>query len=224
MSTLRGKRIANVELHVPWAGAWWADVTLDVGAVVAPGPAELRTGDLTLQGSVLSDQRGFDAPDQPSCVVTGGAGWRSLLTQAGEYSSPVGVRLSTVLRDLAALAGEPYESPPELLLGTAYGWTASRPGAPRRARSVLDELVQRGAIPTWRIAPSGVTTFSPWPAGAVADVAGRVTKRRLTEGVRFVSLDTRVALFLPGGTLEGSIIRRVVIQDRGEALTAEIWE
>lgn len=223
MSTLRGQRISSVELHVPWAGAWWADVLLEVGAVPAPGPAELKIGDLTLQGSVLADRRGLDGPDQPTCVVTGGAGWRSLLTQPGEYSSPVGVRLSTVLRDLASLAGEPYDAPAEVLLGAAYGWSAATASAPRRARGVLDELVSRRAIPTWRIAPSGRTTFTAWPSGTVADVAGRVMSRNLTEGLRHVGLDTRVAAFLPGGTIEGSLIRRVIVKDTAGSLSAEVW-
>lgn len=223
MSTLQGRRVSDVTLHVPSAGGWWADVTLDVGPVPEPGPAALVIGDLTLQGSVLGDRRGFDGPDLPSCVVAGGAGWRSLITRAGEYSSPAGVRLSTVLRDLAAAAGEAIEAPPERLLGTAYGWSAATSGAPRMLRGVLDELVSRGAVPTWRVDPNGATSFSAWPTLPPTETVGRIMRRRVTEGVRYVGLDTRVAAFLPGATIEGVPIRRVIYRDVAGALTAEVW-
>jgi hypothetical protein len=223
MSTLRGQRLARVELHVPSAGNWIAHVTLEVGGIPAPGPAELKVADLTLQGSVLADRRGLDGPDQPTCVVMGGAGWRSLLIQQGEYSSPAGVRLSTVLQDLAGLAGEPYDAPSDVLLGSAYGWSAATASAPRRARGVLDDLIARGAIPMWRVQPNGRTSFAAWPVAGAADVAGRITARQLAVGVRYIGLDTRAAAFLPGATLEGSPIRRVIFLDTAGSLTAEVW-
>lgn len=223
MSTLRGQRIYRVELHVPSAGGWWAQVTLEVGALPAPGPAELKIADLTLHGSVLADRRGFDGPDQPTCVVAGGAGWRALLPRQGEYSSAAGVRLSTVLRDLGAVSGEPYDAPDEKLLGPSYGWSAASSSAPRRARAVLDDLVARRALPTWRVQPNGRTTFEPWPSIGAADGAARVTSRRLAVGARYLGLDTRAAAFLPGATLEGSTIRRVIFLDTAGSLTAEAW-
>jgi hypothetical protein len=223
MSTLRGRRISRLQLHVPWSGGWLAHVTLDVGALPAPGAAELKVADLTMQGAVLPANLGFDGPDQPSCVVAGGAGWQNLLALRGEYSSPTGVLLSTVLRDVAAISGEPYDAPAEQLLGTAYGWSAATASAPREARSVLDDLVARGALPTWRVPPSGRTSFAPWPSIGAADGAVRVTSRGHYVGVRYVALDTRAAILLPGATLEGSTIRRTIYLDRAGALTAEAW-
>lgn len=223
MSTLRGRRIHRVELDVPSAGGWWALVTLEVGAPPEPGLAELKIADLTLQGAILAERRGFDGPDQPSCVVAGGAGWRALLTRPGEYSSASGVRLSTVLRDLAALAGEPYDAPPEELLGPSYGWSQASDSAPRRARGVLDDLVARGDLATWRVQPNGRTAFTPWPSIGAADGIVRVTSRRLAVRVRYLAIDTRAAAVLPGATLEGAAIRRTVYRDRAGALTAEAW-
>lgn len=223
MSTLRGQRLSRVELHVPSSGGWRAEVTLERGGIPTAGAAELKIADLTLQGTVLAGRGGLVGPDQPSAVVQGGAGWFKLLTQAGAYGAPGGVRLSTVLRDIAALAGEPYDAPDEVLLADGYEWTASTPAAPRMIRSVLAELVQRRAIPTWRVAPSGQTRFDPWPAIGEALRREQVTRRALTMGVRYVGLIDRAAAFLPGATVEGATIRRVIFVDTGAALSAEVW-
>lgn len=223
MSTLRGQRIAKLELHIPSSGGWRAEVTLERGGIPAPGAAELRVADLVLQGKVLPARAGLDGPDQPSAVVQGGAGWSSLLTMGGAYSAPGGVRLSTVLRDIAALAGEPYDAPAEALLPDAYEWTASSTLAPRMIRSVLRDLMQRRAIPTWRVAPSGRTRFDPWPAIGEALRHEQVTRRALAMGVRRVGLLDRAAAFLPGATCEGATIRRVIFTETASALSAEVW-
>ncbi len=224
MSSIRGRRVARIEAHIPWAGEWIAHAILEVGSVPQPGPAEVRIADLTLQGgAVLPTRRGLDGPDQPTCVILGGAGWRTLLTQHGEYSSPVGVRLLTVLSDLAGLAGEPYDAPADVLLGSAYEWTAATSSAPRRARGVLDDLVARGALPTWRMSPAGRTVFSAWPSIGAADGIARVMARKLSVGQRKLGLDTRAAALLPGATLEGDLIRRTILIDTGGSLTAEVW-
>lgn len=224
MSTLRGLRVQRAEVHVPPSGAWRAWVTLPSGPTPPPGPALLQVADLALQGSVLADRGGLDGPDLPSVVVAGGAGWERLLARPGVYASPAGIRLSTVLQDLAILAGEPFGAPAERLLGTRYEWTASLPGRPRRVRSVLADLVQRGAIPTWRIPPDGAARFDAWPAIGAADrFAGAVTARDLVRGIRNVGLTDKAAAFLPGATLEGATIQRVIFTDVAEELSAEVW-
>jgi hypothetical protein len=223
MSSIRGRRVARIEAHIPSAGQWIAHAILEVGGVPEPGPAEVRIANLTLQGTVLPTRRGLDGPDQPTCVVLGGAGWRTLLPREGKYASPVGVRLLTVLEDLAGLAGEPYDAPSDVLLDSAYGWSAATSSAPRRARGVLDDLVARGALPTWRMTPAGRTVFSAWPPIGPADGIARVLSRRLSVGQRKLGLDTRAAALLPGATLEGDLIRRTILIDTGGSLTAEVW-
>lgn len=224
MSTLRGLLVARAEVHVPPSGAWRAWVTLPSGDVPAPGPALLQVADLALRGTVLAGRGGLDGPDQPGVVVAGGAGWEALLSRPGVYSSASGVRLSTVLRDVASLAVEPYVEPDERLLGTRYEWTAALPGRHRPVRSVLADLIERGAIPTWRVPPDGAARFDVWPAIGAADrFAGAVISRDLVRGVRYVGLTDRAAAFLPGATLEGATIQRVIFTDVSEELSAEVW-
>ena len=223
MSTLRGQRLTRLVLHVPSSGGWRADVTLERGAAPASGPAELRVADLALQGRVLPARAGLDGPDQPSAVVQGGAGWSGLLTLEGRYSAPGGVRLSTVLRDIAELAGEPYDAPPEVLLSESYEWTASSTIAPRLIRSVLRDLVQRRAIPTWRVAPNGRTRFDAWPSIGEALRHEQVTRRQEEGSVKYVGLLERAAAFMPGAKCEGSTIHRVIFTETASALGAEVW-
>jgi hypothetical protein len=200
-----------------------ADVILERGAMPAPGPATLQIADLALVGKILPGRGGLDAPDQPHVVIAGGSGWDRLLTTAGSYTSSGNVRLTTVVRDLAELAGEAYDAPAEAKLPPTYEWTASAPRAPRRVRDVLADLVLRRAITTWRVSPTGRTRFDGWPLIGPADNAGRVTSRGMARGVRYVGLDTRAAAFLPGGTLEGATIARVIYYETGGALSAEVW-
>lgn len=145
MSIVAGVRTLRVSLHVPPSGSWYLDAALEQGPLPS-GQALVTVGDLVLAGGVW--RAGYDETACPRVVVVGGLGWRSLLIAPGAYTSAAGVRLSTVLRDLAALAvypggpttGETYDAPTESILGPGYGWDAAAPGRPLRARGVLADL------------------------------------------------------------------------------------
>lgn len=224
MSTLGGQTIARIyELAIPPGGGWLADIALETGPLPTVGARlPLVVADLTLAGgTVLS--AGFDVPDQARVKVAGGGGWRALLTRAS-YFAPGGVRLTTIVRDLAALAREPYDVPTEVILGNAWGWPGSAPTAPVDARAALSALRRKGAIPTWRVQPNGSTSFVRWPASADVTLLGRIVGRDLSAGMRRVELDTRAAPFLPGATIEGVTIRRVIFRETSKLLTVEAWE
>ncbi len=229
MSTLAGFPVLTIHaLRIPPAGGAWGDLWLDgsdlptVGSVVP-----LIVGDLTLTATVT--QAGYDdhpvGGAKPRVTIESGAGWGKPLTRQGAYgpASP-GVRLSTVLRDLAALAGEPYDAPAEALLPMSYGWPASTPREPLTGRTVLSDLMTRGAIPTWRVDPAtGWTQFTAWPSTGAADAFGRVMRRNLRAGLRVVGLDARVQALLPGATLEGVPIRRLHLTETASKLMAEVY-
>lgn len=224
MSTLGAQRIVDLELHIPPTGGCWGTLKLEQGALPPLGFATLQLGDLPLVVSVV--RRGYDAPATPRVVVAGGAGWRTLLpAPGGSYSSAGGVRLLTVLRDLAAIAGEPYDAPAEASLGPFYGWETSTPLAALRARHVLADIVVCGAIPTWRVTPGGRTRFDAWPALPAADQhVDLIPDRLLEQGRRGFSVKGSAAALLPGAVLDGATIARVKFTESAEALEAMTWE
>jgi hypothetical protein len=170
-------------------------------------------------GRILDGRGGLDSPDRPAVVVWGGYGWRTKLPR-GDFSSPNGVRLTTVLAALGSVSGEPYDAPPEVKLPTSYGWAAGT-----RGRTVLAELVARGALPWWRVdPPTGRTVWSPWPALPPADAHGVVEDRHLDRGVRVVALASSVAAWLPGATVQGVTIARTIITERDGETRAQVWD
>lgn len=224
MSTLGTLRVLRLEAHVPPTGAWLASVWLDSSTLPAVGQTTLTVGDLELVGSVIRT----DFDDHPGgalavAVVRGGPGWRLPVTRAGSYAG--GVRLVTVLRDLATMAGEPIAEPTDADLGTAYRWEAHSPTAPVHREDVLNELVTRGYLPTWRVEPfTGRTRFDAWPSIGAADGRGRVLSRSTSRGRRTVGLDVVTAAFLPGATLEDTVIRRTILRESAGKLRAEVFE
>lgn len=223
MSTLNTLRVTKLEVHIPRSGAWIAWLHLDSATLPALGRAVLTVGDLSLVGAVIrTDFDDHPGGALPMAVVRGGAGWRLPVVRAGQYASDV--RLSTVLRDLATQAGETYVAPAEATLGVEYRWEAHSPLAPVHGEDVLADLVTRGYLATWRVDPaSGATRFDPWPARGAADGRGRVTGRNLARGRRTVGLDTQVAAFLPGSTLEGTTTARVVLHEDARELRADVY-
>lgn len=219
MSLLGARRVTELHGTFGPAGGYRFELRLDSGAPPAAGAVELNLGDLVVAGRVLEGRGGSDAPELPAVVFAGGAGWETRLA-AGGYASPSGVRLSTVLADLARACGELYDAPAEAKLGPEYGWDAGQTGA-----DVLADLVARGAIPLWRVDPrTGRAVNTAWPAIGAADARGRITSRDLARGVRYVALAESVASWLPGATVQGSTVRRLVLHEAEGSIRAEVWE
>ncbi len=221
MSRLGAAQVMDLEGTIPPVGGYLFTGHLQSGAAPSPGPSTLTLGDLQLVGAVLPGRGGVDSPDRPAFVFAGGYGWRTRLpAPGGDFGSPTAVRLSTVLAALAGLCGEAYDAPPEAKLGPSYGWTA---GA--RGRAVLADLVERKALPLWRVDPrTGRTVFKPWPALPPADAHGVVDDRRLAFGGRSVALDASVAAWLPGATVQGATIARVRFVEQDSELRAQVWD
>jgi hypothetical protein len=221
MSNLDGRNLSDLHLHVPTAGGWYATAHLQTGAPAATGRATLTIGDLALPGTVTDSY--LDAPNRAMVVVEGGAGWKRLLPAPGaSYASASGVRLSTVLADLARVAGEPYDAPTETTVGTIYGWDSSVE-RPVRVRHVLDDLVSRKILATWRMPPTGRTRFDAWPALPPADAQGVIVDRDMALGVRDVVVHGSVAAWLPGATVQGQSILRLDVTERDAEIHLRVW-
>lgn len=223
-SKLGSVPLTTLTCHVPGSGAWWATCTLPKGTELpALGATTLTIGsDLTLAGSVVVSEE--EAPSVARVVLHGGPGWWLPLTRAESWQSDGGVRLKTVLVALALAADESLVLPADGSLGRAYGWPKWGPAAPSVGSMVLDDLVRRGAVPTWRVSPEGPTRFDAWPSTGAADSKGRVLRREMTTGLRLVGLDNAAKAFLPGATLEGRPIARDVFRETAGELRVEAWE
>jgi hypothetical protein len=232
VSTLGTLATISTEAAIPPSGAWLATCVLDASSLPPLGPTVLTIGDLALVGQVI--RRDFD--DHPGgarvvAVVRGGAGWRLPVAHEGVYGAAGPrddsgtVKLSTVLQDLATMAGEGYAAPADRSLGTGYRWEMHAPLAPVHGSTVLADLVWRGFLPTWRVEPfTGLTRFDVWPAIGAADGRGRITGRARAQGRRTVGLDVVVAAFLPGATLEGTTIARAIIRETAADLCVEVFD
>ncbi len=206
--------ISKLTLHVPQYGAWRADVVLEGGALPS-GKVTLTVGDLVLKGTVA--RADTDAPDKPHAVVIGGAGWNLPIPSPLSYQSDSGVRLSTVLKDLARLAGETIEQPTDRTIGNWFSAPALG-----LLRDVLGTLASAGYVSPWRVDPDGVTRFGA-RAGITATARATVLRKDSAVGLTVIGCDAPKA-FLPGNKLDdGTTIARLVITETPGHLGAEVW-
>jgi hypothetical protein len=220
VSTLGAAKIHKLALDVPLYGAWRADVVLEQGAVPS-GKVTLTAGDLSLAGTVL--RADVDAPSKPHAVVVGGLGWETTVATPPSYQSDAGVKLSSVLKDLAARANETIEQPADVVLGSHYAYVAARPTEAIHLRDVLAALHQAGHVGPWRVDSDGVTRFG-MRAGVAVPAATRATEMRKNSAVGLLveGIDAPAA-FMPGNTLGGKTVRRLVVNETAGSLTVELY-
>ncbi len=222
MSTLGTQLIQRVELHYPRYGTAWARVSTVANAVPS-GPATLTVGDLALTGTVLPGRGGEDSPSSWAGIWVNGAGWDTALPARPPYQNDSGVRLKTVLLDLAKDCGVSVTLPADVPIAPHWGRVMlAGNGAPRTGRDELAMLVRRGYIPTWYVTPANGTMFATRSSGPVT-AATRVLSRDLTRGRRVLGCESPAA-FIPGGTFEGATIERVVVHESAGKMTLETWE
>jgi len=219
MSRLGTQTVLRSSIYVPEWGGWHADVGLDGGSVPT-GDVTLTSGTLVLQGRV--QRSGFDAPDKPRVVIFGGLGWQTLITSPISFQSDAGVRLSTVLSALSKGSGQAIEPPRDTTIGVYFECVASRPGEPVRWADILAELVRAGYAPPWRVDPDGVTRFGPRTA---REVTARATVLHVDAGVGFTTYGIDdPAEFLPGNTIDGVPIARIVIRETSGKFEVDVYK
>lgn len=222
MSTLNGRTIAQIiDFAIGPSGGWDADVILESGAPIAKGErVTLKMLDVEAVGTV--EKSALDAPSMPRVAFKGCAGWFAPTPQRGSYQSSE-LHLKDIIADLAALAGEPFDAPEDVILEGSFSWRKSTKRLPVSLSSVLTELVSRARLPTWRVTLAGRTRFDPWPALGAVDGKCQVLSRNAKLGKRAVALSSTAAVFLPGATIEGAAVRRVRFHEVSEKLTADIY-
>lgn len=220
MSGLGSQRVSKLVLSIGLTGTWRGEVWCDEGQAPT-GDLTLTVGDLVLRGAASIG--GTDAPDAPHLIHEGARGWELEVSASDlTYENANGVRLRTVLTDLAKRAGEPIELPRDVNLGKHWCVIATRAGARLTLRDALDALVAGRYVQPWRVDLDGVTRFGERTGGAVDVDAVTVIRRDEAHGYAIVGADAFLAL-LPGATFEGHTITRLVITERPGNLQAEVW-
>lgn len=193
--TLDGRRATAVSLHVPSRGVWFADVDLD-GDATLEGAVEVVVGSLTLTGTIAPAFSGVFQLGARYRVLGGAGGW-SKPVDARHYHNDAGIKLSTVLGDLAREVGETIsvQSAADVVIGVDF----VRERAP--ARRTLEALLSADA--SWWVRYDGITEVG---ARAVVDVGA---------GVEILDYDPRTRL----ATLSADDFAPVVI---GSRLTARL--
>ena len=186
-ATANGTRIVTASIGIPLVGAWVADVMLEEPTTLK-APVALVVGNLTLTGTPY--RQGAFAGQERARLVAGGAGWMKS-TPAQAYANPAGVRLSTVLRDAAALVGEQVAIAADRPLG-AFFTRANEPAA-----YLLRELVD-GA---WYIDGAGVTQIGQRPTPVITSP---FTVQDFDPGTGMYEIATEdLASWLPGASFSG---------------------
>lgn len=104
--TLGGVRVVRGQIHVPWRGAWWADLVLETSDDVGTGQIDLSIGDATmLTGTLANDSGGVFAEQRHARLIAGADGWRKPIAAQG-YHNDAGVDALLVARDAALACGE----------------------------------------------------------------------------------------------------------------------
>jgi hypothetical protein len=222
MSLLNDRRIQRVDLTWHRYGTARARVET-IGGAVPAGPATLTIADLVMPGTVLPGRNGDNGPGAWVGIFETGAGWDTVLPATRPpYQVDAGVRLKSILTDLAVDCGMSVALPADASVGAH--WCRARRGGddkPRTGRDELNLLVKRRHILRWWLDLLGVTRFDVRATGPVKATA-RVIDRHLDRGVRILGIESPLA-FAPGGTFEGATIETLVVHEDGGSLTCETW-
>lgn len=185
-ASVAGAPIVEGSLLVPSVGVWTADVYLASSNAIA-GQVTVQIGNLSLVGTVYRCQ--VYGGQARARLVGGAGGWRSEVQPQG-YGSPSGVRLSTVLGDLARACGETVNVASDTSIG--YGFARCN----QVASDVLWQMVAQGIVPAWRVDVTGITQLTAWPATTI-QTPFVVTDHRPDEGIVTVATED-YASWLPG--------------------------
>jgi hypothetical protein len=233
MSTLGGAANKAVRLTFSAGGVPRAAVTLTGGALPAVGSAQtLAILDLTIPMTVI--RSGYNLPgippegDLPQAVLEGGAGgWDRLIPSPQSWQSDAGVGLYTILAAMALGSGETLVLPPNLTVGNYYEIVTTRAGQPVRYRDEMDRLVAYGLIQQWHVDPDGMTRFGPIasPTSIVTATSPQyaLLRKDSAAGATVYGANA-IAPFLPGNSVNGLAVTRVVVDETPDRFEILVWD
>lgn len=189
LATLNGVIVTACRVQIPAYGLWWADVEADTPTAIS-GAVTLVVDDLVLKGTIVSG--GAREARFRYRIVGGAGGWGRSVT-AKSYTNDAGVKLGTVLRDVAAECGESLGTVATSTVGTSY----VRSVAP--AARVLDELATRA----WYVDEAGVTQIGRRATTTWAGQATRITDDAARGFLELAPAAASLSTLLPGAVVDG---------------------
>lgn len=193
MATIEDFGIERGEVFLSSFGIWTADLVPLGDAVLSEGQrVTIVVGDLSLSGTIVA---GAVLADSSGVRVVGGAGgWRKSIARKAYRDNENGVKLASVVADLARETGETVDVA-DSLRGAVLGAAWTRPEG--TAAEALDVLGK-----PWRVRPDGVTELGPL---ATRQASGIVSLRSYAPGHRRAIVefpDDEVSSVLPGTVLD----------------------
>lgn len=181
---LSGNAVTRAELVFPYVGVWTADVWLDKAAGLS-GNVTLELGGLSLAGNVF---RGGEYAGADSYRIVGGFGGWKKAVRARSYTHEVGLKLSTVVGDVAKEVGETVSVLSDATIGT---WYVRQTGPASRVFGQLGI--------DWRVLPSGTTSVG-LPTGSAVSAKFDVISYDARASKASIATEDP-AEFVPGNTL-----------------------
>jgi hypothetical protein len=191
---LGGNPCTRMRLQRPSWGCWWLDSELVEPAELTAGArVTAQIADLTLQGTIVN---GYARNGTAGYRVVGGAGgWGRSLPEKS-YQNDAGVKLSTVLGDVATAVGETLSGVPTARIAAHFARFA---GSTRRPASwILNYFFPRG----WYVGDDGTTVIGQRSAAVYVGDGARVLVQPATN---VIELDVeQIDNLAPGVTIDGS--------------------
>lgn len=146
--SLNGTRVVSAHVSVPYYGTWTADVMMpaagNAAALAVGSQVTLTLGNLTLIGAVY---RSGPFAGQIRIFAMGGYGGWQKPVPSQQYTLSGGVKLSTVLTDMASAVGEKVNVQADRVIGSGFVREATSAG----------RILRQIAGPLWYVDPQGVT-------------------------------------------------------------------
>lgn len=190
--TLDSHDLARCRLSLPPYGVWMARCyPVETATVTTGARVSLTLGSLALRGTV---RRGGTFVSSTGILVVGGAdGWARTLPRRDPYRADNGVRLSSVVADLAADAGETVTLQAGVERSLGYAWT--RPAGV--ASGALDALTAG----LWWVGTGGETVVGVRGVAVAVPTATVYSVERVEPErgwARLACPDDAIGAFLPG--------------------------
>lgn len=187
---LSGLAVQKCRITIPWYGAWIADVVLGQSNAIPTTPT-LSIGTFALVGTVV---RSSSFSGSRSARIVGGAGgWRKAVPGQA-YNSPIGVLLSTVLKDAAIAVGETVNVIADRSIGLLFA----------RAAGPASDVLHALSGGSWWVDVAGVTQVGARSGRAITS-AFQVLTFSGGRGLFTIATETP-ADWIPGNTFSSPTV------------------